>query len=83
VLESIFPVARLRLFDDRQARARALELLDIDLYAIRILEGFQQVGIGMIAPDQGVEIGGRDLPGQANSGEGGNGSAGKPAREAV
>ena len=50
------PVAGLRLLDQCKPRARALELLDIDLDAVGFLEGLQQRRIGMVAPDQRVEF---------------------------
>ena len=52
------PVAGLRLLDDGEAGAGALELLDVDLDVVGLLEGLQQRRIGMVAPDQRVEIGG-------------------------
>ena len=50
------PVAGLGLLDDGEARTRALELLDVHLDAGGVLEGLQQVRVGMVAPDQGIEI---------------------------
>ncbi len=50
------PVAGLRLLDDRQSGAGALEFLDVDLDVVGLLERLQQRRIGVIAPDQGVEI---------------------------
>lgn len=50
------PVAGLRLFDNCHAGPGALEFLDVDLDAIGLLEGLQQRRVGVIAPDQGVEI---------------------------
>ena len=64
------PVAGLRLVDDGEAGAGALELLDVDLDAIGILEGLEQSGVGMVAPDQGVELrrrGGGTTEGQQDS----------------
>ena len=54
------PVAGLRLLDDGEAGAGALEFLDVDLDAVGLLEGLQQRRIGMVAPDQRVEFGGAD-----------------------
>ena len=50
------PIARLGLLDDRHPRAGAFEFLDVDLDAIGLLERLQQRGIGVVAPDQGVEL---------------------------
>ena len=50
------PVARLGLLDDGEAGAGAFELLEVDLDPVGVLEGFQQGRIGVVAPDQGVEL---------------------------
>ena len=63
------PVAGLGLVDNGKAGAGAFELLDVDLDAIGILEGLEQGGVRMVAPDQGVEIGGG---GRRNDGDAGN-----------
>ena len=52
------PVAGLRLLDNGEAGAGALEFLDVDLDAVGLLEGLEQRRVGMVAPDQRVEIGG-------------------------
>ena len=77
------PVAGLGLLDDGEAGTRALELLDVDLDAGGVLEGLQQVRVGMIAPDEGIQIRGGGGGVRPHEGHGCNGSAEKPARETV
>ena len=51
------PIARLGLLEDPEADARSLVVLDVHRDAVGLLERAEQLGIGVIAPHQGVQFG--------------------------
>ena len=77
------PVAGLRLLDDGEAGTGALELLDVHLDAGGVLEGLQQVGVGVVAPDERVQIRGGGGGVGTHEGHGGERGAEETARETV